>query len=212
MLLRGTSGMTRAFVTVCLAAMVVPLAVRTASAQQLTARQPVFPIGITVVSSGSATATRVLNVYDVTPKNPNDLHQAPEFVDALARIGIGSNALRVAPLEVTIDAPPSKDRELRAAVAKAGWTIGTVARKPADPDSVARAALADATRKARLKAEAIAEADGRHVGKLLNVQPGVADIYSGITDKLAAMNPFASASSSGATVTESAIFTFALEP
>jgi uncharacterized protein YggE len=101
------------------------------------------------------------------------------------------------------------------AAGKSGWksTSRLVPRDPAAAkDAAYRAAYADA----KDRAQALAAADGRHVGKLLNVTPMLGDYLSSMMSALAS---FAAQLGHGSVaagevpeVTQSATFTFELLP
>ncbi|MHB1770042.1 MAG: hypothetical protein ACYCPH_03115 [Minisyncoccota bacterium] len=177
-------------------------------AQQTTSNTPtVFPVGITVVASGTFTATDVLNVYTVMPKKGAN---AAALMRDLKAAGLGPSSLQRIFLTVVVRAAPARDAAVRSAIARAGWKVqGEPTSEPADAEAASRAALAVAVHNARLNAEAIARADHRHVGKLLNVEPSPGDYLK----SLAGFNPMAAIESpQGPQVTATEIFTFALLP
>jgi uncharacterized protein YggE len=134
----------------------------------------------------------------------------PTFGDAP-----NANAAAVPAAVARVQVPPATIARFIAATSKAGWkaTLRLVPRDAAAAkDSAYQAAFTDA----RNRATVIAAADGRHVGKLLNVTPGLGDYFGSMMASLAS---FAEMLGKGSIlnggipeVTQSATFTFELTP
>lgn len=170
-----------------------------------------LPVGVTVVASGTFTATDVLNLYTVIPfkKGAN----AATLAQDLKAVGIGPTSLKVSILSTVVRVDPSRDAVLRGAVARAGFSVQGETSEPAHPEAASRAALAAAVQNARLKAETIAEADHRHIGKLINVEPAPSEYISGLVAQLRQFSPLAAFGvSQSPQVSATAIFTFELLP
>ncbi len=117
----------------------------------------------------------------------------------------------VARVHVAVDAVES----LRSALAKLDWKEpGSPKLLPRDPTSADLQAYAAAVADARRRASAIAVADGRRLGRLLNVQPVPSDYLSSLMGSLAtfAMNRAAGGTVSIPEVSHTASFTFELLP
>jgi uncharacterized protein YggE len=131
----------------------------------------------------------------------------------LAGLSAPANATPVAVARV--DVPPAAVARFMAAANKSGWKTSTrlVPRDPAAAkDSAYQAAFLDA----KNRAETIAAADGKHVGKLLNVTPALGDYFGSMVSSLAS---FAEMLGKGSglggglpEVSQSATFTFELLP
>ncbi|MDQ2680487.1 MAG: hypothetical protein M3Y21_05620 [Candidatus Eremiobacteraeota bacterium] len=200
----------RRFAIAALAILTIALSVPSgASTQQLTASSPgAFPVGITVVASGVFTASDLVRIYTVAPGKGGT---AASLTRSLKSAGLESSALQINPFSSVVRAAPERDRVVRSAIAHAHWQVqGDATSAPADPEAASQAALAAAVRVARKRAEAIAQADGRKVGRLLNVEPSAIDLLEGVADKI---NPLAALNmQSGPEVKAFGIFTFELLP
>lgn len=182
-------------------------------AQQMSSYTPsALPLGITVIASGTFTATDVLNVYTIVPKKGA---KAAALMRNLTAIGLKPSASqRILFTDIVVRAAPTQDAAVRSAIARSGWELqGEPTSVPADAAAASRAALVLAVHNARLKAETIAQADGRKIGKLLNVMPAPGDYLKGLASKFAQLSPLGGfGSQPGAQVTATEIFTFALLP
>ena len=201
---------------------------------------PSLPAGITVVGTGSVPVTDAVERFDLrfVPAVGGGPTAYPTCAKAIERLSaiVASAKLPASTIEssavqyeggVGVPASPSAVARLHLApgdfervattAEKAGWkAFGQPQLLPRDPaaarDAAYRAALADA----RGRAQALAAADGRHVGKLLDVQPMLGDYLSSMVTSFSSM---AAAFSRGGAisagvpeVTQSAEFTFELTP
>ncbi|HVA27767.1 MAG TPA: SIMPL domain-containing protein [Candidatus Baltobacteraceae bacterium] len=82
---------------------------------------------------------------------------------------------------------------------------------PVDEEALHEQALAKATELARRRAEAIARAEGRHVGRLLNVTPEAFDFLDSFVEDLSRLSPMFNASGVPE-VKAGGVFTFELLP
>jgi uncharacterized protein YggE len=120
--------------------------------------------------------------------------------------------IAIAQLRVTA----AQTGRLLAAMQKAGWRASPPQLEPSDPQAAHDAAYAAAVVDARRRAEAIAAADGRHVGKLVSVQPSVTDYFSTLMSSLGSLasvlNRGGFAPPANSTITQTGSFTFELLP
>jgi uncharacterized protein YggE len=226
--------------TIACAACGVLLSPAVAGAQQAT----VPPAGITVVGNGTATVTEW--VQEVNLRFTPAVGAAATAYDACTRqiaalgetihaMGLPASAMLASatvysstftvgttdgaatPVAVARVQVPSADvARFVAAASKSGWkaTMKLVPRDAAAAkDSAYRAAYADA----HARAEVLASADGRHIGRLLNVTPGIGDYFgsmmSSLTSFVEAFGKGSGAFAAGPPeVSESATFTFELTP
>jgi uncharacterized protein YggE len=198
------------------------------------------PAGITVVATGTATVSQWVDElgmrYTPTIDTGKTAYGAcSKAIDKL-RQSMRDMGLADAVVETTVEytssmpgatAGPTALAKLRvagedvervvAALEKDGWK--TLAGGPrivprneqAATDSADAAALAEARR----RATAIAAADGRHIGRLLNVTPLPVDYFSSVLGSLASMATAMGRLTQTAAfpeVKQSAIFTFELLP
>ncbi len=179
-----------------------------ARAQQMQAGIPGnFPRGVTVVASGSSTATDTVDVYTATPDKGASYNGLMQIMKSMG----------ITPLKIsdeggtaTITIASSKGHYLRLALKKARWSAMDPNLLPADPIATTRLALQVVIKNARLKATVLAEADGRHLGKILNIEPAPADYLSGMSPLVSI---FAGCGQNyGPTITETEIVTFELLP
>jgi uncharacterized protein YggE len=113
-------------------------------------------------------------------------------------------------------------RDLQAVVARltaAHLTIAGMSVVARDPDALSAQALADATKIARAKASAIAAADGRTLGRLVQVGPSFGTVFKDMTTSILSASPMAammaqmqSGIAQTASVTEGGSFTFEFAP
>jgi uncharacterized protein len=221
-----------------LGALLLPAA---AAAQQT----PAAPPGITVVGTGTATVTDWVQEVDLqfTPAvaaAPSAYAACTNAIAALGEVvkaaGLPASAMTGAatvykgggsvpgaesstnPVPVAVarvQLPPAGTARFLAAAGKAGWKA-SARLVPRDPAAAKDAAYRAAFTDARNRAETIAAADGRHVGKLLNVTPALGDYFGSMMSSLAS---FAAMLGRGSVlpgqipeVTQSATFTFELLP
>jgi len=200
------------------------------------------PTGITVVGTGTATVADWvqevnLRFVPAVPGAPSSYDACTSALASLAKMvqGMGLPAAAVSasavvynsggadaaqasatPVAVArVQVPTADVGRFMAAASKAGWKTTTrlVPRDAAAAkDSAYRAAFEDA----KARAQVIAAADGRHVGKLLNVTPGLGDYFGSMLSSLAAFAEALGKSSGFSAgvpeVSESASFTFELLP
>jgi len=199
------------------------------------------PTGITVVGTGTATVTDwvqevTLRFVPAVPGAPSSYDACTAALASLAKTvqsaGLPAGAVTgsavvytssgnaapasAAPVAVArVQVPTSAVGHFMAAAVKDGWkeTTRIVPRDPAAAkDSAYRAAFEDA----KARAGTIAAADGRHVGRLLNVTPGFGDYLGSMMSSLASLaDAFGKGSGFNAglpEVTQSATFTFELVP
>ncbi len=197
-----------------------------------------YPTGITVIASGTAQVTDWVEQIDLRyAPSPSDADAFEACKAAVARLagalhdaGLPESALVTSAVEYVgfaggsptpvafarLRLAPADLGHVVAAVAKGGWkTTGTPDLQPRDPVAASDAALRAALVSARARAEAIAAADGRHVGKLLNVQPGVTDYLGSMLTGLTALAQtfgHGMVTESAPQVTQSGTFTFELTP
>lgn len=111
---------------------------------------------------------------------------------------------------------PENVEKVVAAVSGDGWRGPVAPRQvPRDEQAATDSAYAAALTEARRQATAIAAADGRHIGRLLNVMPLPVDYFSSVLGSLATMATVLGRFTQTATLPEikqSAIFTFELVP
>ncbi len=207
-----------------------------AAAQQFDVKSDAvtFPPGITVVASGTTT---VADWVVATPVYYQHKAASVAEANAAARLALtGLETLMVkmglvnavcngeaysdqlhngmvasadAQAELLVD--PAKMPAVLSAIRATGWRAAThpdSKLEPLNPDAATDAALKIAVAVARARASAIAEADGRHIGKLINVTP-LPEYYLTQPYRLF---PTMNVPDSGPTVTEGAVFTFELVP
>jgi uncharacterized protein YggE len=207
-----------------------------ADAQQVTSPAPP---GITVVASGTATVRDWVEefgmryapaietgktAYGACTAAVEKLRQSLRAMglgDAVADTAVeyasptpGGTAVPTAMARIRI-APENVER-LVSALTKDGWKGPADARLvPRDEQAAVNSAYAAALTKARAHAAALAAADGRHIGRLLNVMPLPIDYFSSVLGSLASMATALGRFTQTATLPEvkqSAIFTFELLP
>ncbi len=197
-----------------------------------------YPNGITVIASGTAQVTDWVEQIDLRytpPAAGGDAYEAckgavAHLSGAMHDAGLPESALVTSAVEYVgfaggaptpvafarLRLAPADLGRVVAAVTKDGWrTSGTPDLQPRDPVAAADAAYRAALVTARARAEAIAAADGRHVGKLLNVQPGVTDYLGSMMTGLTALaQTFGRGlvTESAPQVTQTGTFTFELAP
>ena len=223
---------------VALFALLFPAA---AGAQQATS----LPAGITVVGTGTAAVSEWVQAVDLRYTPPAGGSQYDACTNAIAALGetirglgLPSNALlgsatlyasalsvfsssaangtAAAPVAVArVQVPPAAIARFIAAASKNGWkaTAHLVPRDlAAARDSAYKAAYADA----HGRAASIAQADGHHVGKLLNVTPALGDYVGSMMSSVAsifdALGKGSSLSGGVPELTQSATFTFEITP
>jgi uncharacterized protein YggE len=225
--------------TIACAAVCVLLSPAVAGAQQAI----VPPAGITVVGNGTATVAEW--VQEVNLRFTPAVGAASTAYDACTRqiAGLGETihamglpdsamvasatvyssafggpvdgaAMPVAVARVRV--PTAEVGRFMAAASKNGWKATTklVPRDAsAAKDSAYRAAYTDA----HTRAEVLAAADGRHIGRLLNVTPGIGDYFGSMMSSISTfVEAFGKGSGAFAAgppeVSESATFTFELTP
>jgi uncharacterized protein YggE len=223
---------------VALAAAVLPLP---SPAQTAT-----LPSGVSVTASATAYTTDVLASFaatvalraDAAAKSSADA--AAQARAAFGRIATAEGAsARVTDMGLSVDLqsgkllenvqiavrPEDANHAIAAAksagaAASASTPVDIIAR---DPQALQTEALANATKLARTRAEAVAAADGRHVGRLLDVTPSPAEIAKDVAaSATGALGPLmaaiqartgaAGAKTAGASATAEAVFTFELLP
>jgi hypothetical protein len=129
---------------------------------------------------------------------------------------MSTGSANAAPVAVArAQVPPSAIARFVASAAKSGWktTARLVPRDlAAAKDSAYRAAYADA----HARAASIAAADGHHVGKLLNVTPGLGDyvgsMMSSVTSIFDMLGKGSMLGGGVPELTQSATFTFEIAP
>lgn len=203
------------------------------------AQTTALPYGISVSVTATAHTSDVVETFEVGIP----LTARGEVADAQAalaklRTALGANAsvedlgystnLKTAATEehASIAVAPSR----YAAAVKAAKSANAVPTEhpvtiaARDPEALEREALASATKLARARAETIAAADGRHIGKLLNVTPSAGEIgrdiagsaMSGLVGPLNAMIASRLGQSASTSVEASAaaggLYTFELLP
>jgi uncharacterized protein YggE len=219
------NGLMKTLGAVALFALLFPAA---AGAQQTS----LPPAGITVVGTGTATVAEWVQVVD--------LHFAPVAVgasqydacaSAIAALGETIHAMGLpasalvssatvysssTPVAVArVQVAPSAVGHFMAAATKSGWkaTARLVPRDlAAAKDSAYRAAYADA----HARAESIAAADGHHIGKLINVTPGLSDYVGSMMSSVASifdnLGRGSMLTGSIPELSQSATFTFEITP
>jgi uncharacterized protein YggE len=231
------NGLMKTLGAVALFALLFPAA---AGAQQTS----LLPAGITVVGTGTATvaewmqavdlrfspATGVASQYDACTNAiaglgetihavglPSSALIASATIYASGAVSlIASGSANASPVAVArVEVPPASIARFIAVATKGGWkaTARLVPRDlAAAKDSAYRAAYADA----HGSAESIATADGHHVGKLLNVTPGLGDYVGSMMSSVASIFDMLGKGSmlSGGVpeLTQSATFTFEITP
>ncbi|HEY5257784.1 MAG TPA: SIMPL domain-containing protein [Candidatus Baltobacteraceae bacterium] len=203
---------------------------------------PTIPAGITVNASGTATTADVLVVLTVDSKLLAKGSSAAAYAQAarayagiaaaagssanVADLGMKSGAQAMMPPNfgqptetATVSVAPGDLQAVAARLTAAHFTVDQVMVRARDPDALDAQALAAATRAARARAETIAAADGRHVGRLVNVSPSLASLFKDAAANIVpAVGPlaqmFAQMQSQGqsVTVSESGTYTFELLP
>jgi uncharacterized protein YggE len=214
-------------------AFLAPLAARAQQAAGASA----YPTGVTVVATGTAEVTEWVEQIDLRfspPAASADAYGAcaaavGKLNDAVRDAGQPSSAIVTSAVEYTslmggspapialarLRLSPADLSRVLAATGKAGWkTSGTPELDPRDPAAAADAAYRKALSIARARAEAIAAADGRHVGRLLNVQPSPADYLSSMMAGFVnlAQRFGQGETQSVPTVSQTGTFTFELTP
>ncbi len=229
------NGLMKTLGAVALFALLLPA---TAGAQQTS----LLPAGITVVGTGTANVTDWVQQVDLrfTPAAGASQYDACTSAigalgESIRAMGLPANALtssatvytgaasfmstgsaNAAPVAVArVQVAPSAVAHFMAAANKSGWkaTARLVPRDlAAAKDAAYRAAYADA----HARAESIAAADGHHVGKLLNVTPGLSDYVGSMMSSVAsifdALGKGSMLSGGVPELTQSATFTFEITP
>ena len=197
-----------------------------------------YPTGVTVVASGTANVTdwvsRIAVSYNHKAGSGTAAYAAAQaslgqLRAAMEKIGLGDavgdgvatymfngqagQLVGIAVATATLRVPTDRVQEAISAIQAVGWKLNEYEQdkptlEPRDPDAASNAAFKAAVAVARSRAEAIAQADGRHVGKLLNVTPLPEYYYT---------QPYPLTSNmtvpkTGSSVTEGAVFTFELLP
>jgi uncharacterized protein YggE len=91
----------------------------------------------------------------------------------------------------TVAVAPGDLQSVSARLTAAHFTIVSIAVVPRDPDALSAQALAAATKIARAKASAIAAADGRALGRLVNVTPSYTSIFKDMMSSMFSAGPLA---------------------
>ena len=205
-------------------------------AQQVTSSAPP---GITVVATGTATVTQWVEEmtirYTPTIDTGKTAYGACTSAVEKMRQSMREIGLADAVVDTTIEyassmpggtSGPTALAKVRAAAEsvdriagvldKEGWkTTGLVRLVPRDEPAANDSALAAALAEARRRAGALAAADGRHIGRLLNVMPLPVDYFSSVLGSLSSMATAMGRLTQTATfpeIKQSAIFTFELLP
>ncbi|MDQ2993071.1 MAG: hypothetical protein M3R30_09680 [Candidatus Eremiobacteraeota bacterium] len=185
---------------------------------------PTLPVGVTVYVNASASTTDVDAWFTATKtaKNPS----AGLGVLAAAKAAAGSTAVEDQGVAETmmggsvetvkLSGAPGAVASARSKLQSAGFTSTAVSTVARDPDALRAEAYGKATKSARMLAEAAAAADGRHVGRLLNVVPSPMALLGDLTGmfgkvpQVQMMLDGGSAASASASV--SGYYTFELVP
>lgn len=197
--------------------------------------------GVTVYATATATTTDVLVDLTVSDKlfaKPNSAQVFVQAAKSLAAItaaagpaatvrdggakgasmpgmttgtGLTENA--------TVAVAPTDLQTVVARLTAAHLTIAGMSVVARDPDALSAQALADATKIARAKASAIAAADGRTLGRLVQVGPSFGTVFKDMTTSILSASPMAammaqmqSGIAQTASVTEGGSFTFEFAP
>lgn len=205
-------------------------------AQQLTSNTPA---GVTVVATGTATVTEWVEEMNIRYTPAIDTGKTAygacaaaleKMRQSMREMGIGDAVVDTA-IEYASSIPgatsgPTALARIRAAadsvdriatvLDKDGWkTTGGLRLVPRNEPAATDSAYAAALAEARRRATALAAADGRHIGRLLNVMPLPVDYFSSVLGSLATMATAMGRLTQTATLPEikqSAIFTFELLP
>ncbi|HVS46701.1 MAG TPA: SIMPL domain-containing protein [Verrucomicrobiae bacterium] len=194
----------------------------------------IAPAGVTVYASATATTSDVLIEFTVNDKllaksGAQSYLQAARSLSAITKAAGPNATVRdngskatmdgTAPTEsATVSVAPADLQSVAGRLAAARFTIDALAVVPRDADALDAKALADATHAARSKAETIAVADGRHLGRLLNVAPSFGAMFKDMASSIIPAGPMAQmfaqlqGSAQTASTTEGGSFTFELLP
>ena len=191
---------------------------------------PSFPVGVTVYVTASATTTDVTASWTTTKTAKNAGQAATALAAAKAAAGaeatvvdMGSPESMMMGMEmagsgetVRITLGAADVAAVRAKLKSAGFVNGNTSYIARDLDALRGSALASATKSARVQAEAAAAADGRHIGRLLNVSPSPMAMLQDVTSMLSnvpqAAALFGGAGRGSATSFVSGYYTFELLP
>lgn len=205
-------------------------------AQQLTSNTPA---GVTVVATGTATVTDWVEEINIryTPaidtgktaygacaaavekmrQTMRDLGLGDAVVDTTIEYASSIPGATSGPTALArIRAAAESVERIGAALDKDGWkTMTGLKLVPRNEQAATDSAYAAALAEARRRAAALAAADGRHIGRLLNVMPLPVDYFSSVLGSLATMATAMGRLTQTASfpdVKQSAIFTFELLP
>jgi uncharacterized protein YggE len=197
--------------------------------------------GVTVYATATATTTDVLVDLTVSDKlfaKPNSAQAFAQAGKSLAAITaaagpsatVRDDGAKGASLpamtattglaeNATVAVAPADLQGVVARLTAAHLTIGGMSVVARDPDALSAQALANATKIARAKATAIASADGRTLGRLVQVGPSFGTVFKDMTTSILSASPMAAlmAQMQGgiaqtASVTEGGSFTFEFAP
>ncbi len=151
---------------------------------------PTLPVGVTVYVNASASTTDVDAWFTATKTAKNAAAGVAVLASAKAAAGtttvedqgVGQTMMGGSVETVKVSGAPGAVASVRSKLQSTGFTATAVSTVARDPEGLRAEAYAKATKAARVLAEAAAAADGRHVGRLLNVMPSPMAILGDLTD------------------------------
>jgi hypothetical protein len=212
-----------------LAALILAAAtVTAASADGSPGLVPSFPVGVTVYVTATASTTDVDATFSATKSVKTAAQGATAYAAAKTAAGADASVVdwglssgmmmlgsSVETVRVTLS--PAQASAARARLTAAGFMNENLVVVARDPDALRAQAFAKATKSARVLAEAAAQGDGRHVGRLLNISPSPLAMLGDLTASLGNVPQVAMLLSGGGSATSastvvSGYYTFDLQP
>lgn len=185
---------------------------------------PTLPLGVTIYASASATTTDVDASFTATKTAKTAAAGAAVLAAAKADAGpatiedqgVAQTMMGGSVETVKVSGGPADVKAARSKLQKDGFSATSIAMVARDLPALQAEAYRKATRAARALAEAAAAADGRHVGRLVNIAPSPMAMLGGLTDmldKLPQMQAvMAEGTAASASATASGYYTFELLP
>jgi len=185
---------------------------------------PTLPVGITVYVTATATTTDVTTWFTASKAAKNAAAGANVYAAAKAAAGAATvedqgvaDAMMAGSQEtVKVSGAPDAVAAARTKLQAAGFSPGAVSTVARDPDALRADAFGKATKSARALAEAAAQGDGRHVGRLLNIVPSPLAMLGDITGMLGKVPQMQmlldGGTSNAASASVSGYYTFELVP